>query len=140
MFADDPYDNPHAGQQRAAPARPFDPDATEDERTWALLGHLSILSWSLGVPLVPILVLWAIKRSDGPFVGDHLTESLNFQISLVIYSILIIPITFITCGIGAIFLYPALFLIALIGTIFACLAAHRSEFYRYPMCLRLIPG
>lgn len=142
MYGYDPYENPHPGQQHARrrSPRPFDPDVTDDDRTWALLGHLSILAWAMGIPIILIVVLWAIKRKESPFLGDHLTESLNFQISLFIYSILLIPISVITCGLGGLVLIPILFLIALVGPIYACIAAHRAEYYRYPMCLRIVPG
>jgi uncharacterized Tic20 family protein len=57
-----------------------------DERTWALLGHLSALSAfisGLGCVIGP-LIIWLIKRDTLPFAGDQAKEALNFNITILI--------------------------------------------------------
>lgn len=127
--------------------RAYDPDATDDERTWALLMHLTLLSY-LVLPIVAIvipIIMWQIKKEDSPFLDDHGREAVNFQISLIIWTI-VLPIIAaiagaITCGVGLILLIPAVllpYILGIVGMIQAASAANRSEFYRYPMTFRFV--
>lgn len=122
-----------------ARGRLYDPAVTDDERTWAMLAHLSVLAHLIApvVALAAPLVIWLVKREQSAYLDDHARESLNFHITLVLYSVLAIPLAIITCGIGGLLLllvYP----LGLIGMIMASIAANRGEFYRYPMTFRFI--
>ncbi len=122
-----------------AQGRAYDPDVTSDEQTYAMFMHLSLLGYliiNIFAIAIPI-VMWVIKKDESPFLDDHGREALNFQITLVIFSILIVPIGLVTCGAGF-FLYIPLYILALIGMIFAAIAANRGEFYRYPMTIRFL--
>mgnify|MGYP003629805863 CR=1 FL=1 len=117
----------------------YDPDAGNDERTYAMFMHLSLLAHvvlSLIAIVIPI-IMWNIKKDESPFLDDHGREALNFQISLLVLSIILIPIGIITCSAGF-FLYIPLYVMALVGMIQASTAANRGEFYRYPMTFRFI--
>ncbi len=130
-----------------------DPEAREDERTYALFNHLvGLLSLAdmtiLG--LIGTIVMWRIRAKTSPFLDDHGREAVNFQLSLLIYTIggaLVLTIfTAITLGIGIVLALPIgalgvlfLFILRLVGGIRGAMYASRGQFYRYPMCLRLIP-
>lgn len=132
-----------------------DDDATQVERTYAVFNHLVGLTSLLsgGVPAVGLIgsiIMWRIKCKESPYLDDHGREAVNFQLSLVAYVLMSIPVgiafSIITLGIGAVLVAPAavlgaLALIALnlIGTIRGAIAANRGEYYRYPMCIRFIP-
>ena len=119
--------------------RAYDPDAAHDERTFAMFMHLSLLGHfilSLFAIITPI-IMWNIKKDESPFLDDHGREAINFQISLILYSILLVPIGLLTCTVGF-FLYIPLYILALIGMIYASIAANRGEFYRYPMTIRFL--
>ena len=136
---DQPYRTPPVNER----GRAYDPDATNDERTYALFMHLSLLAHivlTLFAILIPI-IMWQVKKDESPFIDDHGREAVNFQISLIIWSIIFtvvsIPLGFLTCGVGfAIALVP--YIIGLIGMIQSAQAANHGEFYRYPMTFRLI--
>jgi uncharacterized Tic20 family protein len=118
----------------------YTPDglATEEwERTYSLFVHLSLLLWSVLMPVVPALVMWLIKRDQSQFVDDHGREVVNFQISLLIYGFMFGILGVITCGIAWV-LIPGLYILGIIGMILGTIAAHKGRYYRYPMCLRLI--
>lgn len=82
-----------------------------EDKTWGMLAHLAAL---IGIPLamlgIPIpftnilgpLVVWLAKRKDSEFVDTHGKESTNFQISVTIYSIVLVVIVAI---LGAILLF-----------------------------------
>ncbi|REK19066.1 MAG: DUF4870 domain-containing protein [Planctomycetota bacterium] len=114
------------------------PVLSADVRNWAMLCHLSALLAFIppfvGVILGPLL-LWLIKGKEHPYIDEHGKESLNFQISIIIYSILLIPTVCI--GIGVVLL-PALWLADAVLIIMAAMKASNGEAYRYPMCIRLV--
>lgn len=121
----------------------FDPDATSDERTYALFMHLSLLAHiplSLLAIIIPI-IMWSVKKDESPFLDDHGREAVNFQITLIIYSVLFailaVPIGFLTCGVGFLLAFFP-YILGLVGMIKAAIAANRGEFYRYPMNIRFI--
>src|SRR4029453_8492665 len=130
-------DNPAS----AAPATAA--STSKDERMWNMLCHLTALSGFVGVPFGNLLgpfLIWQIKKNEFPSVEAHAKESLNFQISLLIYLIggslvLVIPIV-------TIFLIPVLIiaggLTGIILSIIAGLKANNGEAYRYPLTIRFL--
>lgn len=126
---------PGPGFQRSGGARLHDPHASTDERTFACFEHLSYGFWFIGVPIVVTLILWLIKKGDSPFLDDHGRESLNMQISLLIYSFMLGVLGFVTCGV-AWGLAVAVPLVAGVFAVLAAMAANRGEYYRYPAVIR----
>lgn len=123
------------GAQRATDAH-----ADSDERTYATFMHLAIFAAALtsgGLIVSVPLVMWLIKRKKSPFIDDHGKEAINFQISLVIYSLLTAVVAMITFGIGLLMFIP-LAVYALVFTVVAAIAANKGEYYRYPACLRVL--
>lgn len=123
--------------------RAFDPDVTADERSYALWIHLSLLAHivlSLVAIIIPV-ILWQVKKDESPFLDDHGREAVNFQISLIIWSVIFtvaaIPIGFLTCGVGFILAFVP-YVLGIVGMIQASTAANRGEFYRYPMTMRFV--
>ncbi len=126
-----------------------DPDATDDERTFSLLGHLSVLGHMVvpGLAIIAPIVMYNVKKKESPFAADHLREAINFQITLLLYST-VLPIVatifgVLTLGIGLILLVPIAvlpYVLGVIGVIMGSMAAQRGEFYRYPMTLRFLSG
>jgi uncharacterized protein len=115
-----------------------------DERTWALLGHLSALSafvvTGIGCVLGP-LIIWLVKRDSLPFAADQAKEALNFNITVLIAAAGLILFSIITVGIGLLLTVPlgfALFFYWLIFTIIAAVNANNGIRYRYPFTLRLV--
>ncbi len=118
---------------------------TQEDRTWALASHVGTLvtAWFAFGFLAPLLVM--LLKNDSPFVRRHAVESLNFQISLLIYSvvgtIVAIVLTFATFGIGLFVIIPVVLilgLIVLVLIIVATVKASNGEDYRYPLTLRFI--
>jgi uncharacterized Tic20 family protein len=113
------------------------PLSEEEENQWAMFAHIGTFS-SMFVPLGNIIapiVIWQLKKNESEFVVDQAKESLNFQISLMIYIVISFFLIFIFIGF---FLLIGLAIFSLIIVIVAGVKANDGEFYRYPMCLRLI--
>ena len=122
--------------------------AQEWELNYAQWIHLSALiggivaaaSAGIGLPLVLVVVaaMWLGKRSESPFVDDHGREAVNFQVSMLIYFMVVWPAAILlTCGVGVVLGIP-LAVLAIVGTWQGSKAAGRGEYYRYPACIRLL--
>jgi uncharacterized Tic20 family protein len=119
--------------------RCYDLGIGDDEKTWAMLAHLSLLG-HLVLPVFSILapiIIWAVKKDDSSYVGDHAREAINFQITLILYHLIAIPLAIVTCGIGGLLVLVA-YVLGVIGMVMAAIAANRCEFFRYPMTFRLV--
>lgn len=113
-------------------------DDDPSARNWAMLCHLSALLGYLGIPLGHIigpLVVWLVKRSDSPFIDDQGRESLNFQISILIYVLVSLVLTLVFIGFVLLF---ALVIFHLVMTIVAAIRASGGQRYRYPLTIRLL--
>ena len=125
------------------PSTPIVTPSESDERTWAMLGHLSAFSafiTGLGCVIGP-LIIWLIKRDTMPFAGEQALEALNFNISAIIAACALGIFTLITLGIGALITVPAFFVLFIgwfVLTVVAAVKANGGEHYRYPFTLRLV--
>lgn len=121
-------------------SRIVDPEVEPWEQTYSTIMHLALLGNLVAPGLIVIapLIMWLIKKEESPFVDDHGREALNFQISLVLMWLIVVPLlTIVTCGIGALG-FIVITVVSFIGMIQGSMAASRGEYYRYPMCIRLI--
>jgi uncharacterized Tic20 family protein len=107
--------------------------ATQDDRTIAMLTHLSGIVLGFIVPLV----VWLLNKdkSDKGYLVDQSKEALNFQITLLIGYVIGIILSVIL--IGALLNF-VLWVLCIIFSIIAALAANKGEAYRYPFALRLV--
>ena len=122
------------------------PALTQEERIWALSAHIGTLvsAWfALGI-IAPIVTLVA-KGDSSAFVRRHSVESLNFQISLLIYGVVGVVagvlLTIITLGLALLALVPLAVLAgvaALVVVVLATIKASNGEDYRYPLTLRFV--
>jgi len=110
---------------------------SESERNWAMFCHLSTFA-SVIVPfggIIGPLICWSSKRYESPFVDKNGKEALNFQLSMLLYILVCIPLVFIVIGI---LLIIALIILELVCVITASIKAARGEDYRYPLSIPFI--
>jgi uncharacterized Tic20 family protein len=114
---------------------------SKDERTWAMIAHLSAFAMyftAVGHIIGP-LVIWLSKRDGNPFVDDQAKEALNFQISWTIYLVANIALFFTI--IGAVVAIPVFFILPvfhIVCMIIAAIKANDGFAYRYPLTLRFL--
>jgi len=135
--------------------------ASESDRRWAALAHLSALvlalltSWIAGIAgVLGAGAVYLLKRNDSAFVAEHAREAINFNLSMFIYAcaavalaVVLVGATVLTLGLGIILTAPAglVLLLAvaaiavlwLVCSILATIKAWNGEHYRYPFTLRL---
>lgn len=105
------------------------PSVAVDDVTLSVLSHvLGLLTGFLG-PLVIYLV------ATDPGAKTHARNALNWQISLMIYLLVCIPLAFVFIGILLMF---ALSIMNLVYCILAAIRAGNRSNYEYPMTLRLV--
>jgi len=110
---------------------------TSDETTWAMAAHLS----GLAAPIVGPLIVMAARKDESEFVEMHAKEALNMHITLSVAVVAMFVVIMLTVGIGAVCVFPLLFVAALGYTVLAVKAAieaNNGRPYQYPYILRLI--
>ena len=112
--------------------------SSRDVRTWNVLCHATALAgffvpWA-GHILGPLIV-WLAKRSDSPEIDENGKESLNFQISMLIYNVIAGVLCLVLIGF---LLLAILHILNLVLVIVASIQVSEGKFYRYPMTIRLI--
>lgn len=102
----------------------------KDDKTIAILTHLSGV---IHLVLMPLIV-WILKKDSSPYLNDQAKEALNFHISLFIYHIVAAVLSIFLCGVPSI----GVWIFSVVAVIIAAIAANKGEYFRYPMCLRLV--
>jgi hypothetical protein len=124
-------------QSTSSPPPPTSSTSSEI-RTWSVLCHASAL---LGLflhffgHLLGPLVVWLIKRDVSPEIDANGKESLNFQLSMLIYDIVAGILCIVLIGI------PILIALWVLNTVFVIIASVKTsngESYRYPFTIRFL--
>ena len=119
-----------------APQPYADADATADERNFAVYQHLTVLAAAVPfLGLILSILLWHSRREQSPFLDDHGRESVNFHISLLLYAAIA---GVLSLSMRGVFAFWPLAILALVGMFLGARAASRGQFFRYPMCIRLV--
>lgn len=113
-----------------------------DAKMWATLCHLAGFLSFVGIPFAGVagpLAIWLIKREEHPLIDENGREALNFQLSLVIYSI----IGFLLCAtvIGIVIGIPLLLALFVVEFILLAVGAYKTsqgEEWRYPLTIRML--
>jgi len=108
------------------------------DRSLIVLTHLSqliTLVIGFGSLIVP-LIIWATNKERVYQLDDHGKKIINFQISLIIYSIICIPLILLL-GLGLLGLI-VIGIIAIVFPIINAVKASNGETPQYPLSLNLI--
>ena len=110
---------------------------TSDELTWGGAAHWSALVASVlgGLAFLGPLIVMLVKGNTSPYVRRQAVESLNFQLSMLIYGIISFVLIFVLVGF---ILLPIVGLAWLVFTIIGSVRAARGEEYRYPLTIRMV--
>lgn len=109
----------------------------ETERNWAMFCHLSSFA-SLIIPfggIIGPLICWTSKRNESSWVDQNGKASLNFQLSIALYTLICIPLMFIIIGFV---IFGALLILELVCVIVASVKASKGEEYKYPLMIPFI--
>ncbi len=147
-----PQDDPtraYAQQpQTAYQGRPSTMSA-EDERTWGAISHagavVAMICSAGFLGFLASVAVYVIHKDRGPFVRAHAANSLNIQITmfiwLVVLGILTIPIALLTLGLGLVVMLPALgaaFVVAGVLHVIGAVKAYNGEWWNPPFTPRFV--
>ncbi len=107
------------------------PVISSEDKTMAILAH--VLGIFFG--FIPALIIWLIKKDQSEYVNVHAKEALNFQISLIIYYLVAGILWILLVGV---FLTFAIWIFSVVVMILATIKAANGNYYKYPLCIRLI--
>lgn len=114
------------------------PAGSSSVRSWSVLCHASALLGMLfhfpGQLLGPFIV-WLLKRGSAPEIDAHGKESLNFQLSMLIYNGVALVLCLVLIGIP---ILVGLWLVNIALVIVASIKASDGELYRYPLTIRFL--
>jgi uncharacterized Tic20 family protein len=110
---------------------------SETESNWAMICHLSAFAgffFPFGGIIGP-LICWLSKKDESAWVDLNGKNSLNFQLSMLLYIVLAIPLFFIIIGIPIVMILITLKVICII---IASVKAAKGELFKYPLLIPFI--
>ncbi len=136
----DPGGDPFDGTQDTAGG----PMSPQDERTWSIVAHVSVLAGLVGLMPLGALIIWLVYKDRSRRVGFHALQALWFQIAWLVILVVGWFVTFVLSFvlIGLLFI-PVMLLASLVPFVHGCYAAYKVSQgvdYRYPFIADRIDG
>src|ERR687890_430362 len=118
--------------------------SVQDERTWSIITHLSVLLELVGLMPFGALLVWLLYKDRSRKVRFHALQALWYQIAwiviLVAYTLVSLILSLVIIGIFMFLLLPILALIPLIHGCYAAYQVSQGVEYRYPYIADRIEG
>jgi uncharacterized protein len=113
--------------------------SAQDERTWSVIAHLSVLVALVGLMPFGALLVWLLYKDRSQKVRFHALQAIWYQIAwigiFVVYALVTVVLSIVTLGIAAFVLVPLAFVLAIVPLAHGCYAAYKVSQgveYRYP--------
>jgi uncharacterized protein len=120
--------------------------SAQDERTWSMIAHLSVLLslvTGIGGPIAA-LVIWLVYKDRSQRVAFHALQSLWYQVAWAVILFVGWSITFILMFVLVGFLLvPVMAIASLVPFVHQCYAAYKvyqGVDYRYPVIADMVEG
>jgi len=110
---------------------------SETERNWAMLCHLSAFAaffFPFGGIIGP-LICWLSRKDESAWVNENGKASMNFQLSILLYVVMAIPLCFIIIGIPIVVFLGILKIVCII---IGSIKASKGERFKYPLAIPFI--
>ncbi|MCU1446821.1 DUF4870 domain-containing protein [Cryobacterium sp.] len=102
-----------------------------DEKLWATLIHIGGILFSF----VPALIGFIVLKDRGPFIRAHTATALNFQITMAVAGFIGGILTIVLVGF---FILAAVWIVNIVFSIMAAIAANKGEWYSYPLTIKFL--
>lgn len=116
----------------------------QDEKTWSILAHLSVLVGLIGLMPFGALVVWLVYKDRSPRVGFHALQSLWYQLAWIVLLIVGWAVTAIlSIVLIGFLLIPVMLVASVVPFAHGCWAAYKVSQgvdYRYPFVADRIDG
>jgi uncharacterized protein len=111
----------------------------QDEQTWSILAHLSVLVMPFGA-----LVIWLVFKDRSQKVGFHALQALWYQLAWIViltaYSLISTVLMLVIIGFFMFILLPFLVFVPIIHGCYAAYQVSQGVDYRYPYIADRIEG
>jgi len=121
--------------------------SAQDERTWSIIAHLSVLVALVGLMPFGALLVWLLYKDRSQKVRFHALQALWYQIAwigiFIVYALVTVVLSIVTLGIAAFVLVPLAFVLGIVPLAHGCYAAYQVSQgveYRYPYIADRIEG
>jgi uncharacterized Tic20 family protein len=121
--------------------------SAQDERTWSVIAHLSVLLALGGLMPFGALLVWLLYKDRSQKVRFHALQAIWYQIAwiglFIVYALVTVVLSIVTLGIAAILLVPLAFVLAIVPLAHGCYAAYKVNKgveYCYPYIADRIEG
>ena len=117
---------------------------TPDERNLAMLSHLSALGGLVflgGLGFIGPLIIYLVQKEKSQFVAFHARDSLNHQLTLLLFNIVCAVLAFVLFCLGVFLAFiPVIiaFVTSIIFEILASVQASRGEWTKIPLAIPLV--
>jgi uncharacterized Tic20 family protein len=102
-----------------------------DEKLWATLIHVG----GIFLGFLPALIGYLVLKDRGPFIRQHAATALNFQLTMLIASVIGGILTIVIVGI---FILLAVGIVVIVFSIIAAIAANNGQPYTYPLAIKFV--
>ena len=137
---DDPVGAPYDGTGGPAGSTM----SPQDERTWSILAHLSVLVGLVGLMPLGALIIWLGYKDRSRRVGFHALQALWYQLAWLVILVVGWFVTFVLAFILiGLLLIPVMLIASLVPFVHGCYAAYKVSQgvdYRYPFIADRIDG
>ena len=127
--------------QTGSGAEPMNP---QDERTWSIIAHLSVLAALVGLMPLGALIVWLIYKDRSPKVRFHAAQAFWYQVAwlaiLLVYTLISVVLLLVVIGIFMLFLVPLIALVPLVHGCYAAYQVSQGVEYRYPFIADRVDG
>ena len=116
------------------PTNPYEavqPLSPSDEKLWATLVHVGGILFNF----LPAVIGYIVLKDRGPFIREHTTAALNFQLTLLI-ALAVGAITSI--AVIGVFILIAAGILNVVFSILAAVAANNGQLYKYPLTITFV--
>ena len=120
--------------------------SAQDERTWSILAHLSILLdliTAIGGPLAAFII-WLVYKDRSQKVAFHALQSLWYQVAWIVILTVGWLITYVLMlALIGFLLVPVMAIVSVVPFVHQCYAAYRVSQgveYRYPIIADMVDG
>ncbi len=116
----------------------------QDERTWSMVAHFSVLAGLVGLMPLGALIIWLVYKDRSPRVGFHALQALWYQIAWLVILVAGWFVTFVLSFVLiGLLLIPVMLVASLVPFVHGCYAAYKVNQgvdYRYPFIADRIDG
>src|SRR5918998_5375729 len=118
--------------------------SAQDERTWSVIAHLSVLVALVGLMPFGALLVWLLYKDRSQKVRFHAMQALWYQVAwiviLIAYTLVSAVLSLVIIGFFMFFLLPILLLVPIIHGCYAAYKVSQGVEYRYPFIADKIEG